>query len=103
MKTFIEWTADKHDECPPPVLTANSKYHEIVSEIERCISYLESHLDDDRVEFVAYNIKVRIWRVKNEIHLGWKSGCTNDRMVLTGFNEISVDKLADFLYNRRGA
>jgi hypothetical protein len=104
MIKFNEWIGQQATVNIKPVLTGESSWQEINSEMRRVVddatSYLQNNPEEDRVEFTIYGHDIRIWKTKintiEKIHLGSKSSWENK------YSEISIDDLIEWLYQTKG-
>jgi hypothetical protein len=98
MKTFVEWMADRHE----PIthnLTHFSSYKDFLDVIKQAIKYVNTNMDDDRVEFDVFGTKVMVWRTRingqQKFHVGLKFDYDTDGK----YRETTPDQLAYFLHN----
>jgi hypothetical protein len=96
MKTFLEWVSDYKQ----PIthnLTRFSSHEEFIGVIQQAIRYLNTNMEEDRVEFDVFGMQVKVWRTrikgKQRIHVGWKHEWEDN------YKETTPDQLAFFLHN----
>lgn len=98
MKTFSEWVADHHE----PIkhnLTHSSSYEDFLNVIKQAIKYVNTNMEDDRVEFPVFGMQVKVWRTRingqQKFHVGWKFEYDDEGK----YRETTPDQLAYFLHN----
>jgi len=103
MKTFSEYISEKTpaDDIGPnlPQYKSQMTFRQMEAEVRRVIeeamTYLKSNPEEDRIEFTAFSVNIRVWRTKintiEKYHLGRKSVWEK------GYHETSVDDLVEYL------